>query len=71
MGRFLNDVWRSDDLGKTWSLVTSAPFAPRAAAATVAANGRIFVAGGRGEDGCFRDVVAAFFGGFFVGQTWL
>lgn len=56
LGRFLNDVWRSDDHGETWSLVTSAPFAPRAAAATVATGGLILLAGGRGEDGCLDDL---------------
>ena len=51
MGRFLNDVWRSDDEGETWRHVCDAAFGPRAAAAAVVASERLIVAGGRGEDG--------------------
>eukprot|EP00435_Cladocopium_sp_Y103_P006934 s4943_g2.t1 len=57
LGRFLNDVWRSDD-GLIWRrvAVTGALWAPRAAVAAATVGAAVVVAGGRGEDGCFGDV---------------
>lgn len=47
----LNDVWRSDDLGKTWiEMIAMADWAPRADFAFVYASSRFWVFGGRGGD---------------------
>lgn len=41
-----NDVWKSDDLGKTWELLGHAPWLPRTGHQCIAANKKVFCIGG-------------------------
>lgn len=50
-----NDIWRSDDQGVSWKLVTKeATWSPRAYHFCVFLNDSIFVMGGQGGDGLFE-----------------
>lgn len=66
-----NDVWRSDDKGKTWQLVLkSAPWEPRAYHFCVLLNHSLFLMGGQGGNGLFE-----FFDDIWrsddLGKTWI
>ena len=56
-GRLLNDVWISEDLGKTWSCVCDkSPWMPRAYASLVYSKGNLILLGGLTEVTVVDDV---------------
>ena len=66
--RAVNDVWTSNDDGETWSLATAAaPWVGRGFHAFASVDGRLFVAGGRDENG--QDFNDTWYSDD-LGQTW-
>ena len=56
-GVFLNDVWTSQDEGRTWACISpSSPWKKRAGAAMVHVDGKLILAGGIGESSGMDDV---------------
>ena len=50
-GPNFNDVWRTTDGGRTWALVTTAPWSPRTGHKCVQLSGKIYCVGGAHQNG--------------------